>query len=373
MVTSFLQSLYYKITIRAGAPRPMPGTPRFAEHYRRIYIAVVGAYLLFTIYEADWDLQRTGDFYSNLGVLPNATEKEIKRRYRILSAALHPDKMGRGEYNAETYIRLQTAHATLTDEAKRFAYDRFGPDVLSWKDCVVVRDYIMKGATDLAGYYGMGAIMLYALPKLGFFSDGIYWRWMAFLALAVFEVHTITRPEYPPLIQYLVNPLLVHVANPTIGYWVPGAAHAPYIPFQAVAIARQVSLMLSIALNQVVPYLTADTSRGRVQMKKRGNEDEKAHQSLADLDKVLRAAGQEAGHMVQLEAAPFMNLEELRETLRLKMRQCLVEQAIRSEPMTKDAIHQQRQRIMRRRQDAPAGAQGNGARMRPTHSANENI
>lgn len=368
MATGFLHSLYYKITLRAGAPRPQPGTPRFAEHYRRIYLAVVGLYLLFTIYEADWDLQRSGDFYSNLGVLPNATEKEIKRRYRLLSAASHPDKirMGGAEYDAAAYVHIQTAHATLTDEAKRFAYDRFGPDILGWKECVVVRDFIMKGAMNLLGYYGMGAVILWVFPKLGYFSDAIYWRWMAFLALFLFEVFTITRPHYPSLLEYLINPLLVHVVNPTVGYWVPGAAHAPYIPFQAVAIARKLSITLSIALNQIVPYLTADTSRGRVQMKKRGSEDDKALQSLADLDKALHVAGQEADHMVQLESAPFVSAPELKESLRLKMRRWLVDNTIRNEPMTKDAIHQ---RIMRRRQDAPAGAQGNGARMRPGYSA----
>lgn len=368
MATSFLHGLYYKITIRAGAARPQPGTPRFAEHYRRIYLAVVGIYLLFTIYEADWNLQRSGDFYSNLGVLPDATEKEIRRRYRVLSAASHPDKMGGGMYDAETYIRLQTAHATLTDEAKRFAYDRFGPDMLGWKECLIVRDFVMKGATNLVAYYAMGAVILYAFPKFGFFSDGIYWRWMAFLSLLVFEVHTITRPDYPPLLEYLINPLLVYVVNPTVGYWIPGAAHAPYIPFQAIAIARQLSITLSIALNQVVPYLTADTSQGRVQIKKRGSEDDKALQSFADLDRTLNSALQEANHMVQLESAPFVMPPELRETLRLKTRQWLVDNTIRNDPMTKDAIHR---RIVRRRQDAPAGAQGNGARMRTGHAADE--
>ncbi|CAN8105955.1 unnamed protein product [Discula destructiva] len=366
--TRFLHKLYYGITIRAGSPHPQPGTPRFAEHYRRIYLGVICLYLLFSLYEADWNLQRSGDLYSTLGVLPNATEKDMKRRYRQLSAALHPDKAGPDAYNPETYILLQTAHATLTDEAKRFAYDRFGPAVLAWKECLLVRDYIMKGALGLIGYYGIGAVALYAFPKLGYFRDGIYWRWMAFLALGVFEVYTITRPDYPPLLQHLVNPLFVHVINPTLGYWIPGFAHPPYLPYQAIAIARQLSITLSIALNQMVPFLTADTRKGRVQMKQRGSEEEKANQSLVQLNKMVRTVGEEANQTVQLECAPFTDLV-VAENLRLKMKRWLVNNTIRNEPMTKDAINQ---RIMRRRQDAPAGAQGNGARLRASPSAANN-
>lgn len=368
--TQFLHSLYYNITIRAGSPRPQPGTPRFAEHYRRIYILVVCAYLLFTIYEADWELQRQGDFYSTLGVLPDASVKDMKRRYRQLSAVMHPDKTnGATMFDVDTYLRVQTAHETLIDEAKRFAYERFGPDVLGWKECLVVRDYVMKGARDLVAYYGVGAVALYIFPKLGYFRDGIYWRWVSFVALMVFEVHTVTRPEYPWVLQSLANPLLVHVINPIMAYWNLGAVHPPFLPFQAVAIARKLSITLSIALNQVLPYLTADTRSGRVQMKKRGSEESKAEQSLDELDKALHVVHEEAKRMVQMEVTPFLGSSDVMETVRQKMKRWLVDNTIRNEPMTRDAINQ---RIMRRRQDAPAGAQGNGMRMRHATSMGAN-
>lgn len=322
----------------------------------------MGAYLLFTIYEADWELQRAGDFYSTLGVLPDATVKDMKRRYRQLSAVMHPDKANDvSMFDVDMYLRVQTAHETLIDEAKRFAYDRFGPDILGWKECLVVRDYVMKGAKDLVMYYGVGMLALYVFPKLGYFRDGIYWRWIAFLVLMIFEVHAITRPEYPWILRSLVNPLLVHVINPILAFWNLGAMHPPYLPFQAVAIARKLSITLSIALNQVVPYLTADTRGGRVQMKKRGSEESKAEQSLDELDKALHAVNEEAKRMVQMEMTPFMGSPEVVETVRQKMKRWLVDNTIRNEPMTRDAINQ---RITRRRQDAPAGAQGNGMRMR---------
>jgi hypothetical protein len=45
---------------------------------------VIVAYLLYTIYEADWQLQQEGNFYSLLGVPPDAEEKKIQSQFRRL-------------------------------------------------------------------------------------------------------------------------------------------------------------------------------------------------------------------------------------------------------------------------------------------------
>lgn len=367
MAARFLQNLYYNITVRAGSPRPQPGQTRWAEHYRRTYIIVVCAYLLFTVYEADWELQRPAnrDFYSVLGVLPGASLKEIKRRYRQLSAVMHPDKAtGPTAFDVDLYIRIQTAHETLSDDVKRFAYDRFGPDMQHWKECAVVRDYVMRGARNLVGYYGAGAVALYVFPKLGYFREGIYWRYIAFAALFVFEVYTITRPGYPWVLETVLNPLLVHAVNPLLSFWAPGAAHPPYLPFQAVAMARKLSITLSIALNQVLPFLTADTRGGRIQMRKRGGGEDPARvkQSLDELEKAVHGVHVDASRMVKTEASPFAGSPQVMAMLRDKIKRWLMDNTYRNDPMTKAAINA---RFARRREDAPAGAQGNGLRMRP--------
>lgn len=363
LATRFLQSTYYGITIRAGSPRPQPGQPRFAEHYRRIYILVVCAYLLFTIYEADWELQRSGgDFYSVLGVAPDAAVRDIKKRYRQLSALMHPDKKGSGAlYDPEAYVRVQVAHETLSDEARRFAYDRLGPDVLRWRECTVPRDYVMRGARDVLGYYGVGALAVYALPKLGYFQQGMYWRWAALASLLVFELHTITRPSHPWFLSGVVNPLLTRALNPVFSFWAPALVHPAYLPFQAVALARKLSITLIIALNQVVPYLTADTRGGRVQLQRRGTEEARARQSLDELEKMVHSVDENATRAVKMELAPFAGDPRLLDVLRDKMRRWLVDNTVRNEPMTRDALQRT---IARRRQDAPAGAQGNGLRVR---------
>ena len=84
LATGWLQTLYYGITIRAGDPKPQPGTPRYQKHRRRIHITVILAYLLYTLYEADYQMRRQGDFYQALGVAHDVDDRGIKSRFRRL-------------------------------------------------------------------------------------------------------------------------------------------------------------------------------------------------------------------------------------------------------------------------------------------------
>lgn len=84
LVTGWLQSIYYGITVRAGDPKPQPGTPRYMKHKRRIHMIVIISYLCYTLYEADYWVQQQGDFYQALGVTSDVDEKAIKSRFRRL-------------------------------------------------------------------------------------------------------------------------------------------------------------------------------------------------------------------------------------------------------------------------------------------------
>jgi len=84
MVTGYLQSFLYTILIRAGDPKPQPGSPRHVRDKKRIHVLVITAYLLYTVYEADYQLRRAGDFYQILGVSQDATEKAINSKFRRL-------------------------------------------------------------------------------------------------------------------------------------------------------------------------------------------------------------------------------------------------------------------------------------------------
>lgn len=84
LVTGWIQSLYYGIMIRAGDPKPQPGTPKYLKHRQRINIAVIVIYLLYTIYEADYWVRVDGDFYRDLQLPVDVDEKTIKSRFRRL-------------------------------------------------------------------------------------------------------------------------------------------------------------------------------------------------------------------------------------------------------------------------------------------------
>lgn len=45
---------------------------------------VVIAYLLYTLFEADYWVRQDGDFYQALGVTPDVDERAIKSRFRRL-------------------------------------------------------------------------------------------------------------------------------------------------------------------------------------------------------------------------------------------------------------------------------------------------
>ncbi|AEO62451.1 uncharacterized protein THITE_2106630 [Thermothielavioides terrestris NRRL 8126] len=353
LVTSWTQSLYYNITIRAGDPKPQPGTPRFAEHRRRIHILVVALYLLYTIYEADYEVQRAGSFYADLGVPLNATEREIKSRFRRLAAVYHPDKAA-GSPNAAAdvnayFVHLQTAADTLSDPARRFAYERFGPDVLSWTPrCVTVRDFVARGAQALVPYYGAAAAVLYGLGFLGYLEWGRFERWLVLAALFLFEAHCVTRPAPPAVLDRVVNPLLV---------WLSRGRRPPYLQFQAIALARKLSVTVYIAFSQIGPLLTADTSGGQVVTGgRKGADDEAAlRQGLERLEKTVRLLDADAARLLEMEMVPFAGDEETRKSMWAKVKEWLVQNTIRADPMVRDALGRS---LAKRRMNAPAGARG---------------
>ena len=68
------------------------------------------------------------DYYQILGVARTATPAEIKRAYRKLARAHHPD-VNKNDPAAERRFKdLNEANAVLSDPDKRARYDQFGPD-----------------------------------------------------------------------------------------------------------------------------------------------------------------------------------------------------------------------------------------------------
>jgi len=65
------------------------------------------------------------DFYNILGVSKSATADEIKRAYRKLALACHPDRNS-GPENEKKFKELNEAYQVLSDPEKRQQYDQYG-------------------------------------------------------------------------------------------------------------------------------------------------------------------------------------------------------------------------------------------------------
>jgi molecular chaperone DnaJ len=67
---------------------------------------------------------RLPNYYATLGISIDATQDEIKAKYRQLVKEYHPDKT-KDEKTTEAFTEITKAYEVLSDEAKRKAYDKY--------------------------------------------------------------------------------------------------------------------------------------------------------------------------------------------------------------------------------------------------------
>lgn len=74
------------------------------------------------------------------------------------------------------FVDLKVAQDTLINPVKRFAYERFGPDMLQWQHCSSIRDYLLVGLQSSVPVYVGSIIFLVILSTLGYLQWGRYVR-----------------------------------------------------------------------------------------------------------------------------------------------------------------------------------------------------
>lgn len=77
-------------------------------------------------------------------------------------------------YAEAVYVHLKLCRDVLADPAKRFAYDRFGPDILQWRSCTTVQDFVKVGVKNTMLYYaGTGAVLV-VLGLVGYLKQAAF-------------------------------------------------------------------------------------------------------------------------------------------------------------------------------------------------------
>ncbi|KAF2475936.1 uncharacterized protein BDR25DRAFT_253586 [Lindgomyces ingoldianus] len=346
LVAGWTQTILYGIFIRAGDPKPPPGSLRFVRHRRQLLMLIYAAYFAFIIYEIDFNLQRASNAYNDLGVPVNVGESGLQSRFRKLTVRFHPDKVGPNvdqEAANNYYVHLKHARDTILDPAKRFAYDRFGPDVLhQCQQCLTVRDYTSHALLVVLYTYGALLIFLVGANALGFFKDGAYWRYWAVLAIATFEVRTALRPDHPPFLSQYLNPLLLSLG-----------LRPAYLPFQATLIIRKASLSAAQFLGLLIPLYRDDPQKPA---RPADDSEEARHRQLDRLEAVVRDATMDTSRLLDLESVPFRENEKAKSELRDALKKYMVQNVVHQERNVRNAIGQS---IARRRAGVPPGAKGN--------------
>lgn len=67
------------------------------------------------------------DYYSILGLLRDALDRDIKKAYRNLLKKYHPDK-NKDEQDAHRFVEINEAYDVLSNEEKRRLYDQYGEE-----------------------------------------------------------------------------------------------------------------------------------------------------------------------------------------------------------------------------------------------------
>ncbi|KAG5926300.1 hypothetical protein E4U42_003447 [Claviceps africana] len=341
LVSSFVQTIYYGVTIRAGDPKPASGSPQYVKHRRRIQILVMTAYLVYTIYEAGHENSQLSSYYADLGVPFTATEREIKSRFRRLAAVHHPDKTGSeaASESAAYFIHLKLASDTLQDAAKRFAYERFGDAVVSWEHCVTAGDYVSQGVLyNILPHYGIAVSAIYIMGLFGYMEFGRFYRWLILVTMCLVEVHAVTRAGFPPLLK-LVNALVTTLAR-----------RPPYLPFQFIALLRSLTLTSYMAFSQLGPLLAPESVKGD---NPAADDQQALRESLAALEAVSKQLDVDTGRLMDMEVAPFKGDAAVVDGLRGHMKEWLVQNTIRADPMVTDALR--RALKTSRKHAAPSG------------------
>ncbi|KAI0262240.1 DnaJ domain-containing protein [Gloeopeniophorella convolvens] len=171
--------------------RPYLRQPVTPWHYRITFALVVFSYLTYNLFEAS--LSTPPNFYELLGVLPSAEDSELKAAFRMFARRNHPDRVG--EQGADLFVAVRGGYEALMEPNKRWAYDRFGAEILGCKECVTQRDYLARGMIQSLGFHIVSGLALLFFSAIGRSSSVAFWRYTLFLGHFASELSLLFSPS----------------------------------------------------------------------------------------------------------------------------------------------------------------------------------
>ncbi|KAL0577688.1 hypothetical protein V5O48_004292 [Marasmius crinis-equi] len=233
---------------------PAPNSYKYYLHYRWTFAVVVLGYLFYTLFEGASTVQP--NFYEMLGCLPDADEHGLKMAFKRFAKKYHPDRPGVGRQGEELFMAVRDAFEALKNPTVRFAYDRFGPDVLQWNNVSTPREYMRQGLTQSSGYHIFSGIILAVVSSIGRPSPVKYWRYLLYWSFFALELSFILYPipsSSSPVTELSLKNLF-HVIFPY------------RVPYQHILFLHRVFMFLSIALSRVAPRLFPDDPRSEYEI-----------------------------------------------------------------------------------------------------------
>ncbi|EGO00774.1 hypothetical protein SERLA73DRAFT_105158 [Serpula lacrymans var. lacrymans S7.3] len=293
-----LRVFHYTFYTAFNRPPPVPRTPVYASQYRFAFAGVVLCYLSYNLLEASRSL--APNFYELLGVYPDTNENMLKLAFRAFAKKNHPDRVGsQGE---DVFIQVRDAFEALKDPVIRFAYDKFGPEVLKWKDCTTMREYLRRGLLSSSPYHIMTGMGLFVFSAIGRPSPIALWRYLLFIALLASELYLILTPSlFSP---EPIDDLFVDSVSPS--RMVLHALFPRRTVYQHILLLHQLFFFMSVALSRVVPILFPSLVQGELGM------DPQAARKLSErLVGLIKATDRELSTMLNIELS---SVEGLRPT-----------------------------------------------------------
>ncbi|KAF2758720.1 hypothetical protein EJ05DRAFT_510613 [Pseudovirgaria hyperparasitica] len=346
-VVSYIQSFLYALLYRAGSRKPTPGSQRYVQHNRTIHISVLAIFMLFSIYQAVWDMQREGTLYGALDVSPTADDRAINSRFRRITAVMHPDKIAdpsRRAFVETQYVLLKEYRDILSDTAKRYAYDRLGPEVLKLdpKHYRSVWDYVQYGGIQAMQTYLGGLAFMLLAQYVGIAPRrNRFWQCLAFMCVFALNVHVLTHTTVPAFMRHL-NAVLAAIKV------------RPLLPYQFLRVVSTTAVAAFIASQQAASIPPLPSSQRQVGIVD-GDQTAHNHKQINEIVTTQTSLNMDGMRLLQMETAPFQGDERQMKELQERMSDWILQNAVRADAKVRNAVGQQ---IMKRREGAPAGARG---------------